>query len=334
MRYEFDVYGTVVQPPSINGPALPYLTRLAQRAEKNGFTGLLAFYNHHGLDPWVVAAAIMRETATLVPLVAVQPYASPPFTVAKTIASLASIYHRRVDLNIVTGAAPHELRQVGETLTHDERYQRANEYAQVIRKLLTRDEPLDWEGTYYRFRGLRTRSLVPSELVPRLFVAGSSPASRELAADIGDVIVTHPEPVENFRESFVEGRANGGSEIGVRLGLLARPTEEEAWTAARDRYVTTRSDRLQTLLQRESQSDWIRRMAALVTSDGIYDRVYWTGLFGSGRAAAPMLVGSYDSVARYLERYRAAGVTKLLVAQVETEEDFAHARAVLSAVRV
>lgn len=327
---DLEVFGTATVPRLPPAHEFhPWLARLTRRAESHGFTGLLVFYDHMILDPWTVAGLVLQQSSTLVPLVAVQPYALPPFTAAKTIASLASLYRRRIDLNIVTGAAPEELDQVRDRLEHDQRYARATEYVALLRRLLSSDEPVTWDGEHYRFRNLQTNSTLPEHLRPRVFVPGSSDAGRRLAAQVGDVMITHPEPVDRFAESFVAARLDSGQEIGVRVGLVARETAEEAWAVATDGHRVDRAARLRTLLKRESTSDWNRRMALLASEADVFDGVYWTGPYSTGRTGAPILVGSYDQVAEYVGRYLTLGVTKLLLTKVDTEDEFRHAAIVL-----
>jgi alkanesulfonate monooxygenase SsuD/methylene tetrahydromethanopterin reductase-like flavin-dependent oxidoreductase (luciferase family) len=333
-RYAFDVYGTALQPTSDAAePALTQVADFSRRAEANGLTGVLIFYNHRTLEPWAMAAAIMHQTRSLVPLVALQPYALPPFTAAQMISSLTRLHSRRLDLNVIIGSSPDELVQVDNALGHEDRYDRASEYLAILGKLLSSDEPVDADGKYYRFRGLRMNCRIEPALRPRIFVAGSSEASRKLAEREADVMVTHPEPVEQFTENFLAARRETGPEIAVRLGLLARETGDEAWAEARRKYAVDRMAVARTALMRESESDWSRRLAHLSTSGESYDGVYSTALFRSGKAAAPLLVGSYDVIAEYLGLYFAAGVSKLLVSQVDSDEDYRHVREVLTRVQ-
>jgi alkanesulfonate monooxygenase SsuD/methylene tetrahydromethanopterin reductase-like flavin-dependent oxidoreductase (luciferase family) len=326
-----EVIGTATLPRG--APAQQYhswLAASARRAENHGFTGLLIFYDHLSLDPWAMTGVLLAHTSSLVPLVAMQPYTMPPPTAAKMISSLARLYHRRIDINVVTGAAPEELDQVGETLDHDRRYTRAAEYVTLLQQLLSSDEPVTAGSEHYRYRSLRINAALPEPLRPRVFVAGSSEANRRLAEQVGEVMITHPEPVDMFAANFVAVRRDSRRDIGIRVGLVARETDEQAWAVALQDHHVDRAARLRTLLKRESQSDWNRRMAWLASTADVHDEVYWTGLYSTGRTGAPQLVGSYDRVAEYLDRYLALGVSKLLLTRVDTEDEFTHCAAVLA----
>ena len=334
--YRFDVYGTTLNPHTAEKDPLPLVTEVAQRADRYGVDGLLAFYNHRNVDPWAVASAILGNTKNVTALVALQPLAVPPFTAAKLVHSLTRLYRRRIDLNLITGAAKEELVQLDDRLDHDERYERSVEYATIVRALLASDEPLIHEGRYYRYLGLRTYSALSPEEMPRIFVAGSSEASRRAAARVADVAVTHPEPVSMFAETFrdrTESEAGPGPRTAIRVGLIARPTREEAWSTARSQYPADRFAQLKTEMRKKSENDWSRRLATLSTEDGTYDDVYWTGVFRADRGSLPMLVGDYGQVADYLGRYLALGVSVVLLGGLLTEEDFRHAGVVLSALR-
>ena len=326
-----EVLGTAPSPRDGDGDALKVIAEQSQQAERYGVNGLLAFYNHRYLDPWAVAGAIMQHTNRMSPLLALQPYSMPPFTAAKLIHAMTRLYGRRIDINLITGAADEELGQLCETLDHDERYERAIEYAKVLRVLLSVDEPLSHEGRFYRYRGLRAHCWLPPEGRPRVFVAGSSPASRRAAEEVGDVAITHPEPVDQFARTFLDGGRT--VRTGIRIGLLARDTDEEAWRVAHERYRSDRRTRLKTAMRRRSDSDWSRRIAALAADDTVYDDVYWTGAYRADKGSMPLLVGSHDRVADYLDRYLALGVDTMLLGDLPTEEDFRHAGAVLADVR-
>lgn len=329
-RYNLSVLATTPMPQEADGDFLQQFTEFAQRAERHQIDGLLIFCSHRYFDPWAVAAIILQSTKTITPLVALQPYALAPFTAAKLIWSLSTLHHRRIDLNLITGAAKDELDQIGEQLGHDERFGRATEYMTVVRALLSSDEPLAHDGLFYRYRGLRMYARLDPEVRPQVFVAGSSAAGQKMAAAVADVAITHPEPAEQFASTFLSA-APKGLGTGIRIGLIARPTREEAWSAARSLFPEERITRLMNAMRKKSESDWMRRLAHLAAKEGVYDEVYWTGAFE--KESMPALVGTYREVADYLGRYLALGVRTVILGGVYTEEDFQHAAIVLDDLR-
>ncbi|MEK8174691.1 LLM class flavin-dependent oxidoreductase [Streptomyces sp. M19] len=162
-------------------------------------------------------------------------------------------------------------------------------------------------------------------------MAGSSEAGRKAAEEVADVAVTHPEPLTSFAGDFATARA--GLRIGIRIGLLARATDEEAWLAAREHYPSDRRSYLKTVMRQKSESDWSRRLARLTLADETYDDVYWTGAYRADKGSTPLLVGSYERVAEYLDRYLALGVSHVLLGGLFTEEEFRHSAVVLSQLR-
>ncbi|MFF5563263.1 LLM class flavin-dependent oxidoreductase [Streptomyces sp. NPDC012623] len=315
------MFGTAVSPPSDEPDPLRLIGAHTGRAESQGLDGLLFFYSHKTFDPWVTAGAVLHNSKTLTPIVALQPYAHSPFTVAKMIYSLVRLHKRRIDVNLITGAAREELDQVGDSLSHDERYDRATEYVRILRQLLSEDQPVTHEGQYYRYRKLRTHTKLDPEMLPRIFVAGSSSSGKRAADAIGDVSVTHPEPVRQFSETFL-GSAGTRPKIGIRIGILARESRDEAWAVAHARYRSNRAAELQTTLKKRSESDWSRRLAHLSSRGGVHDEVYWTGAFHSGKGSMPLLVGGHGEVADYLERYLSLGVDTIILGGPLDEGEF------------
>jgi alkanesulfonate monooxygenase len=333
VKHAFDLYATAPSPKPGEGSAFALIGDAARQAERTGHQGMLVFSKHDYLDPWAVAGAILQQTTRLVPLVAAQPASAPPQTVAKTVHSLVALYGRRVDLNLVTGAAQAELERVGDTLSHDERYERAAEYMSVLRTMLSSGERVSHRGRHYDLRGLDMGCRLPEPLRPRVFVAGSSDGAGQVAAEVGNVAITHPEPVGTFGEQAARRGTASGPALGIRVGLIARPTDEEAWDTARSRYQQDEHARARLALMKMSGSQWNRRLAELAAAGELYDEVYWTGTFRSGKGGFPLLVGDYGRVARYLEGYLSAGVAVIITGGVRTAEDFHHCDVVFSALR-
>ncbi|MEJ8307404.1 LLM class flavin-dependent oxidoreductase [Saccharibacillus sacchari] len=115
---------------------LDYLTDVAQAAETAGFEFVLIPTGGACLDAWVVGSAVMSRTATLRPLVAVRPGLTAPVLSARMGAALDQLSGGRAMINVVTGSSVQDLEELGDPLarSHDERYERADEYLDVMKR--------------------------------------------------------------------------------------------------------------------------------------------------------------------------------------------------------
>jgi len=312
--------------PLSGGPAQDFrgrLDRVARSCEEVGWSGILCPHNLHEVDPWMLAAHVGAMTRRLIPLIAVQPACTPPHTAAACAAAYAQLYDRPMHFNLVAGARDDEMRQIGDTLSHDQRYARLREYGRVLRTMLD-GERVDHDGEYYSYRKFR---LVPRpDLLKqcKIFIAGSSPASVDVAAEIADVIVTHPVPYPEWRERFLVPLRERGfrGELGIRIGMLCRPEAQEAWELADARFPQSWRGRQTTLLKSRSQNQnvWSRELAeravAQEAADAPVRDTYWLGAFQAGQASGPFLVGSHAEVGARLGEYLQAGVGHVLLTGV------------------
>src|SRR5438093_8051047 len=127
-------------PQSLGASPDSYLHNIAEVAgwsEEAGCTGILVYTDNGIVDPWLVAQVIMESTTALCPLVAVQPVYMHPYTVARMVASLASLHGRRIYLNMVAGGFKNDLMALNDTTQHDRRYHRLIEYTTIIQRLLS-----------------------------------------------------------------------------------------------------------------------------------------------------------------------------------------------------
>ncbi|MEW9699661.1 LLM class flavin-dependent oxidoreductase [Paenibacillus sp. SI8] len=328
MSYNVDIYSEIPAneqfQPGSEEIYLQSIIKIAQNTEAYGLNGSLLYYNHQILDPWTLAITIAQHTRKLIPLVALQPYTIPPFTAAKIIQSIAYIFGRQVNLNLIAGAKEQELQQINDRTSHDSRYKRISEYTDVLNLLLFSKRPVYYEGEFYQIGGLQLEPTLPEHLKPKLFMSGSSDASIETAHRIADIAITHPGPIDQF-QTFVQQKFPAKQiDLGMRIGIIARETKDDAWDYASNKYqITKKSERL-TLLKTKSESVWNKNMAVLAIEQELYDDVYWLGGFKSGAEFNPILVGSYDDVADYLLKYLELGVNKFIINNLSEEQDFEH----------
>lgn len=293
----------------------------ARWSEAAGCKGILVYSDNSLIDPWLVCHLIVQNTAELCPLVAVQPIYMHPYTVAKVVASFAHLYGRRIYLNMIAGGFKNDLLALNDTTPHDARYDRLVEYTTIIRELLAGRAPLCYDGKFYKTDKLKLTPALPAELFPGIFVSGSSEAGVAAAQAIGATAIKYPRP-----PGEEDRLPAGGVAFGVRVGVIARQGEKEAWSIARARFPEDRKGQLtRQLASKISDSLWHRQLANL----GAESRPtpYWLVPFENYKTNCPYLVGGYDAVAAELGRYLNSGYRTFIVDIPPSEDELAHTRA-------
>jgi alkanesulfonate monooxygenase len=315
-------------PPSHNATAHGYLkqvARIARWSERVGCEGILIYSDNGTVDPWVVAQAVITSTHDLSPLVAVNPVYAHPYTVAKTVSSLAFLHGRRVYLNMVAGGFSNDLTALNDPTPHDERYARLIEYTQAVMSLLTSATPVTVEGKYYRISNLKLAPAIDRALVPQLFVSGSSSAGAAAADQLAALAVRYPEPAGAYEEE-----PPAGGSFGIRVGIIAREHAADAWRAAYVRFPVDRRGQItHQLAMKVSDSGWHKQLSGIAGKDREDDDPYWMVPFENYKTFCPYLVGSYDRIAAEIARYFRLGCRTIILDIVPGEKDLVHIGAAL-----
>lgn len=315
-------------PPSTGVPQELYLerfTEIARWSEEAGCRGILLFSDNSVLDPWMLAHLIFQRTRTLCPLIAVQPVYMHPYWVAKQIASLAYLYGRRLYLNMVAGGFKNDLEALDDTTPHDKRYARLIEYTLVIMGLLSSRAPLSFDGKFHRVSKLKLAPSLPEALLPGVFVSGSSEAGITAARVLGATAIKYPKPPEEEEE-----RPAGLVNPGIRVGIIARRTDKEAWDVAEERFPEDRKGQLtRQLAEKVSDSVWHKQLSGLEAIDRTGP--YWLTPFQNYKAMCPYLVGSYETVGAELGRYFASGYRTVILDIPPSLDDLRHSFTAISA---
>lgn len=311
------VYTTCPASPSV--PEDEYLSRASdvmRWSERSGCTGFLIYSDNDNVDPWLLAQLAMLHTERSVPLVAVQPIAMHPHSVAKMITTLGQLHQRPVHVNLVSGGFVKHLESLDDHLPHDTRYTRLVEYARIVQGLLG-NTTYSHSGDHFSVRNAHFSRPLRPDLAPRYFVSGSSPAAARAARDLGVHRLAYPRPVHDYE-------AGEPCPEGIRIGVLARPDSAEAWRTATTRFPHSETGRLiHEMAVEVSDSHWHGHLAARETAHTGTDTPYWLHPFRNYNTFCPYLVGSYQEVGTYLSRYLALGV-RTLVLDVPAEEDDLH----------
>lgn len=300
---------------------------VAQWSEEAGCEGILVYTDNSLVDSWLVAQIIVQNTKRLCPLVAVQPAYMHPYAVAKTVSSLGHFYGRKIYLNMVAGGFKNDLAALNDTTPHDKRYARLVEYTTIIQELLKSPSPLTYRGEFYTVDKLRMTPPLPAELMPGIFVSGSSDAGLAAAAVLGATAIKYPQPAENEPE-------NPAKNCGIRVGIVARPSADAAWRVAHERFPGDRKGQLtHQLAMKTSDSAWHQQLSQMANSAPSDDHPYWLWPFENYKTFCPYLVGSYERVAQELSKYIGRGFSTFILDIPPAREELEHIGEVFSRAR-
>jgi alkanesulfonate monooxygenase len=290
------------------------VTRFSQKFD---CTGVLIFTgNDVYVDPWIVANQVLNETETLCPLVAVNPVYMHPFTAAKMISSFAYLYKRKVYLNLVTGTALSYLEALGDGLSHDERYDRLQEYVQIVSLLLGGPGLVTFSGKYYQVADLFLLPPVPASLLPGFLIAGQSEAAQRICAQVGG---TGMQMLKPQLEQAVT------SQRGIHFGIVTRENEPKAWAAAKRLYPEDEEGReIFDYSMTNTDSVWKRHLKGISDDPRSLPPNYWLTPFRNLKADCPTVVGDYEYVADLLARLIKRGIRSFILEIPPEEQEFYH----------
>ena len=314
-------------PPTIGVPREEYADRvaeIAQWSEDAGCKGILVFSDNSVLDPWLLSHVIIQRTKQLCPLIAIQPVYMHPYWVAKQIASLGYLYGRRLYLNMVAGGFKNDLDALNDPTPHDRRYARLVEYTTIVMNLVDSQAPLTFDGEFHKVTRLKLTPPLPEALVPGVFVSGSSDAGMAAAKALDATAIKYPKP-----PGEEDPAPDGALRLGMRVGIIARAQEEEAWEVAHARFPSDRKGQLtRQLASKVSDSVWHKQLSEMETTE---QSPYWLVPFQNYKTMCPYLVGSYERVAAELARYFSTGHLTIILDNPPNPDDLKHTFTALNA---
>ncbi|WAT02602.1 FMNH2-dependent alkanesulfonate monooxygenase [Rouxiella chamberiensis] len=300
---------------------LAYLQQVALAADNLGYYGVLIPTGKSCEDSWLIASALAPITRKLRYLVAVRPGLQPPTLAARMAATLDRLSEGRLLINVVTGGDPVENKGDGIFLSHADRYKVTREFLEVYSRLL-KGEKVDYHGEHIRVEGAEVLFPPVQQNGPPLYFGGSSDEALEVAANQIDTYLTWGEPVEQVAEKLAVVRqraeARGRTlDYGIRLHVIVRETEEEAWAAA-DKLIAHLDEDTIAAAQKifaRMDSTGQARMSALHggSRDGL--RIgpnLWAGVGLVRGGAGTALVGNPQQVAARIREYQALGIENFI----------------------
>lgn len=294
-----------------------YWRQIAQAVDQLGFTGALLPTGRSCEDAWVLASTLVTHTKKMKFLVAIRPGLMSPGLAARMAATFDRISGGRLLINVVTGGDPVESAGDGLHLNHDQRYQLTDEFLTVWREI-TSGKISNFVGDYLQIEGGKILFPTVQKPYPPLWFGGSSAIAQEIAAKHVDVYLTWGETPEQVAEKIKQVKNLATEQgrtlkFGIRLHVIVRETESQAWDAANDliRYVD--EDAINKTQQAYARMDSVGQQRMRELHNGSRENLeispnLWAGIGLVRGGAGTALVGDPDTIAARMREYTDVGI--------------------------
>ncbi len=184
----------------------------------------------HSFETFTWAAALAAATRDIALFSTVHVPLVHPVYAAKALATVDHVSGGRAGLNIVCGWNAKEFAMFGAS-AEPRAYDRAREWLTIIERAYAEDEPFDFQGEYYRLKGVVSRPASLQRPRPVTMNAAFGSPGRDFAAQRCDFLFTTFARLEDARAHVEDVRARAGArEIGVyTVGhVVCRESDAEA----------------------------------------------------------------------------------------------------------
>lgn len=311
-RGDTDDYGT----PLKIAAGSEMFERVTRAAEDCGFEYMLIPVGHQCWDAWMAGALMIGRTKKIRMLVAARPGYINPVLLAKMIATCDQLSGGRIAINLIAGQSETENVAEGVLLSKNQRYEAMDEEVRILKKLWTSGgKPVDFEGSYYTLKDAEIPSPPLQKPYPRFYLGGGSAQAAELSARHSDVHLFWGDTTERITQNMREMRklaAKFGREdalgFGMRLQIVCREKEADAWEAANALVRNVGAERERYILQHYAASEANQRVQQLRREKGdLIAPNLWSGLARARPGAGICVVGNPEQCAAVLQHYIDAG---------------------------
>jgi alkanesulfonate monooxygenase len=307
-RYRIESMSTLSPAPK---PDLAGWTYFAQHAEAAGLDSVLISFSRYEPDPFVVSCALGQAVKKLKFIIAYRSGLMQPTTFVQQMNTMSALVQGRVSFNIVAGSSSAEQQGYGDFLSHDERYERAEEFLKICNSFWRSEDEVNFDGKHYRVEKgrLATPFVGTDRTRPEIYVSGHSERSELLAYSQGSCWLRVAETLEKLAPIVARARSRG-IEVCLRMCLLCRPTRAQAISAVQSLLPADRNEST-TTLKDDSQ---MYREGKSIKDDGhwLNDNL-WTGLVPHYGPVWTTLLGSPREIADAFLEYGRIGVTQFII---------------------
>lgn len=287
--------------------------RVALAAEKAGFDFMLVPVAPQCWDAWITASYLAARTSTLKFLVAIKPGFLHPVVHAKMVATFDQLTNGRIYLNMIAGLSPQDAHAEGQLTGKEERYDQLLEEVRLMKRLWT-EQGVEHVGKYHHVHGPVILPATVQKPTPKFFFGGGSEQASNISAEQSDVHLfwgDFPERIAEQIKDIRQRAAKFGREddirFAMRLQIVCRETEEQAWAAA-ETLIATASQLAggndAEMIKKKSDSAANDRMVELSHTVGRKMTPHlWTGITEVRPGAGVAVVGNPQQVAAQLQEF-------------------------------
>ncbi len=326
MAFNCSLGSTVTKDPAAWELTWPNNVALAQMADAAGFEALLPVgrwkgyggatnFNGSTFESFSWASGIAAVTNQIAVLATVHAPLVHPVTAAKQAATIDHISGGRFVMNIVCGWNKPEFDMFGvEWRGHDQRYEYAAEWIELIQRLWTEHQEFDFDGTFFSGKGLWSEPKPIQSPVP-LMNAGSSITGQAFSArncDMNFVMLRQKSDaadraqIANLKRMALDNGRQ--SQCWIHAYVVCRDTEQEA------------CDVLNRYVQENGDWDTASRMIEMFGAEsGTLDAEVLNAFkfhFIAGHGGYP-LVGTAEQIVTQIDRLSALGVDGMLLSWLD-----------------
>ncbi len=292
-------------------PGSPELCdRVVQAAENAGFEYLLIPVGSVCWEAWITGACMAARSSRIKPLIAARPGYINPVLLAKMISTFDQMSGGRICVNLIAGQNESEVEAEGIRFPKEERYALMEEEVSILKALWTTRGPLHFRGRFHTLAGAQIKPRPFQKPFPKFYLGGGSRSAWEMSAKHSDVHLFWGDLPERIAQKEM-ARAHGREReigFGMRLQVICREHEEEAWGAA-DQLVRNATERqkqeMKTLYNNSVANQRVQQLAR-EHGDLLLPHL-WTGITKVRPGAGIAVVGNPAQCAATLQQFIDAG---------------------------
>jgi alkanesulfonate monooxygenase len=289
-------------------PSLDLFDKVTAAAEAAGFEYMLVPVQTACWEAWISSAMMVARSKSIRMLVAARPSYINPVLLAKMIAAFDQLSGGRICINLIAGQSEAENASEGIKWAKEERYEIMDEEVTLLKLLWTsRRSPTTASSTSStRRRSGRIPCRSPSAILSRRRQpAGLGDLGQALrrASVLGRHLSAHPGEHGGDPRHGGQARPRGQIGFGMRLQIVCRETEQEAWEFAHDLVGTPARRRRRSCASASPPRRPTAGVRELAADGEVIERNLFTGITKVRPGAGIAVVGTPEQCAETLQDY-------------------------------